>query len=109
MSERLRRYRHRLLLQQPARTLDALGGYVRSWNDVAIVWAEMPVELQVTESRIQRAGQPAPHHQLHITVRRRADFAIGQRLVWGARRFLIRGIEDDNEGYGMNLIAREEL
>lgn len=97
------RLRHRLTLQQEQRSLDDIGGYVRSWQDVANIWAEIipVVSISNTERSSGReqvaAGKIMSELSHRIIIRYRDDIDTSMRLVYENRHFNIRSIVNVNE------------
>jgi len=100
------RLRHRLALEVPDHTLDALGGRVAVWREVAVLWGDVqPPTLRGVEP--DDTGQPRPVAEVRIRVRRRAELSAGQRLRWGARCYLLRAIRDDGISPLVELMTEE--
>jgi SPP1 family predicted phage head-tail adaptor len=76
----------RLALEAPVETPDGAGGVVRSYQEVATLWASVePVAARGEVVAIQ-SGQTITHR---IVVRHRADITTRHRLRDGARVFRI--------------------
>lgn len=103
---RLQRLRHRLALDVADHTLDALGGRLVRWREVAILWGEVQAPL-VRGITPDDTGQPQPIAEVRIRVRRRSMLAGGQRLRWGTRTFLLRAIRDDGVSPFVELLTEE--
>ncbi|MBP1805511.1 head-tail adaptor protein [Rubellimicrobium aerolatum] len=103
--------RRRLLLEEPLRQPDGLGGYTRAWTELGALWAEIaPGAARVT-------AEPAGTHvttPLRITVRGAAPGASsrprpGQRFRDGQRLYPIRLVtEADPQGRYLLVLASEE-
>lgn len=99
------RLRQRLTLQEEVRTPDNAGGYVRSWKDVATLWAEI---IPVSGRERFFAGKiesPATHR---ILMRYRSDITPAHRLVFEKRAFNIRHVANVGEENAMLEIMAEE-
>jgi len=81
--------RHRITIQEQNLTPDGAGGFVRSWDDVATVWAE--VEPFSGREQVQ-AEQLAGVVIYRIRMRYRSGVTAAHRLQFGARIFNIRRI-----------------
>jgi SPP1 family predicted phage head-tail adaptor len=93
------RLRHRLTLQQEVKTADGAGGCMRSWQDVADLWAEIsPLKYRagIGSERLV-AGQIQSEISHEVTLRYRAGISTSMRLLFGNRAFNIRSIRNLNE------------
>jgi len=88
------RLRHRLTLQQEIQTADGAGGYARSWQNIADLWAEIN---PISGKEIAFAGQLQTQISHKITIRYRAGITAGMRLLYDARAFNIRAILNGKE------------
>lgn len=91
------RLRQRLTLQQEVRTLDDGGGYVRSWQNIADLWAEI---VPVTGRETLSYGQIIGEVTHRITLRYRDGITAANRLVFESRIFNIRSVfnvREENE------------
>lgn len=98
--------RERVTLQAATDTTDAIGGLVRSWTDVATVWArveEMSAREQYHREQIQSSANFA------VTIRYRADVTTKNRVIWRGRRFEIVGRPNLDERRRFMRLACEEL
>ena len=99
------RLRQRLTLQREVRTPDDAGGYARSWEDVADVWAEI-IPVRGNERLFGHQLQSEVSHK--IMLRYRADVSAGMRLLFENRAFNIRYvINSAEEGETLELLADE--
>ncbi|MDX1974468.1 MAG: phage head closure protein [Rickettsiales bacterium] len=103
------RLRHRLSLQQEIHTADTQGGFTRSWQPIADLWAEiMPMHSY------ERGREPLVGGQLQatithkITLRYRDGITTGQRLVFDGRAFNIHSVIVPNEAKQLIEIFAEE-
>jgi len=88
------RLKHRLTLQQEIRTPDDVGGYVRSWKDIADLWAEiMPV--MGNERIVGNKIQSEITHK--ILLRYRDGISSDMRLIFEKRAFNIRSVINVSE------------
>jgi len=98
------RLRQKLMLQKEVRTPDTSGGYTRSWEDVAEVWAEIePISGRERLFAMQQISELT--HRLLL--RARADIDASQRLVSEDRTFYIRYVAPLNHGELLELLAEE--
>lgn len=88
------RLRHRLELQSEAQAADGGGGYARSWEHVAYVWAEV-IPLEGRERLFADKIQAEATHRIHI--RYRDDITTSHRLLFENRIFSIRAIRNIQE------------
>ena len=86
--------RYRLTLQQQVKTPDGMGGFAKSWADIADVWAEIK-PAGGTEKFFGAQLQSSVTHR--ITIRYRDDVSPGQRLLFDKRIFNIRYVHADND------------
>lgn len=91
------RLRQRLTLQEEVHAADGAGGYVRSWQNVADLWAE----IQTISGREHlRAGQLQSEVSHRVIMRYRSGVMAGMRLLYDSRAFNIR--------YVINVEERKE-
>jgi SPP1 family predicted phage head-tail adaptor len=88
------RLRHRLTLQAEVMTPDGAGGYVRTWNDVANIWAEI-IPFSGRERFFSGKIQAETTHR--ILLRYRSDITAAHRLMFENRIFNIRAIMNARE------------
>lgn len=91
------RLRHKLTLQQEVRTPDDVGGYTRTWSDVADLWAEI-MPLTGNERLLGPQLQSEVTHK--ILLRYRDGITAGMRLVFENRALNIRyvtNVAENNE------------
>ena len=99
------RLRQRLTLQQEVQTPDSAGGYTRSWQDVASLWAEI---VPVSGREAWFAGQLQSEVTHKILLRYRSGVSAGMRLLFESRVFAIRyvmNVREENEL--LELLAQE--
>ncbi len=90
--------RHRVTLQQEIRTTDGAGGYARSWQDVADLWAEISsVNLKSYGQEKFFAGKIQAEITHKIIIRYRAGITTDMRLLFGSSIFNIRSIFNRDE------------
>jgi SPP1 family predicted phage head-tail adaptor len=99
------RLRQRLTLQQEAQAPDTAGGYTRSWQNVADLWAEI---TPVTGREKLFADQMQSQISHKIALRYRAGVSAGQRLVFETRAFNIRYVFNVGENNEMLELLAEE-
>jgi SPP1 family predicted phage head-tail adaptor len=81
------RLRQRLTLQEEIEIPDGAGGFTRSWQDIADLWAEI---IPFTGREKLFAGQLQSQISHRILLRYRSGITAGQRLVFENRAFNIR-------------------
>ncbi len=93
------RLRHRLTLQQEIQTADGAGGYTRTWQDIADLWAEInPANAKSLYGRERLyAGQLQSEISHKVTIRYRSGITTAMRLLFGNRAFNIRAISNIQE------------
>ncbi len=103
--------RHRVTLQQEQKTEDGQGGYIRSWVDVADIWAEIVPIMSAGQSasgESYRDGQLQTRTTYKIRMRYRAGVTTGMRLSYDSRVFNIRSIVNPQElGEMLEMLAEE--
>ena len=102
--------RHRLTLQQEVKTPDGAGGYTRSWQNVADLWAEIsPISTRVIYgSEKLFAGQMQASLSHKVTIRYRSGLSTAMRLLFDNRAFNIRAISNASEGKDVIELLVEE-
>lgn len=99
------RMRHRITLQQEARTADTGGGATLGWDDVATLWAEI---TPVSGSEVRQADQLVGSITHRIHVRYMGTITTAMRFMMGTRVFNIRSIKNmDERGRMMDILAEE--
>lgn len=99
------RLRHRLTLQQPSLTSDGVGGYLRSWEEVAELWSEIS---PISGNESFEHGQTMSSRRYRIVLRHRGDIHPAMRLVFEGRVFNIRTIINRMEKDQLIEILAEE-
>jgi head-tail adaptor len=106
------RLNRRLVLEAQERLPDGAGGFVASWAEIGVLWAE--VGPRTGNDRAEPGGTVA--HVGYQIVVRAAPFGSparpvpGQRLREGMRSFAIRAVADhDTEGRYLTCFADEEV
>lgn len=85
--------RHRVTLQQEVQTADGAGGYVRSWEDVADLWADISsINLRSYGQEKFFAGKIQAEITHKITIRYREGITAAMRLLFGSSIFNIRSV-----------------
>lgn len=98
------RLRHKLTLQQEAATPDGSGGYVKTWQNIADLWAEL-IPITNASSKLSNsagketlaAGQVQSELSHKLLLRYRSDITAAMRLVFEERIFNIRFVANVNE------------
>lgn len=96
--------RHRLTLQQEMQSPDGAGGTVKSWQDVADVWAEIipltgaSLTLSRSSGKEEMVGAQTQAELSHrVRLRYRAGVTAAMRLAFESRLFNIRYVANVNE------------
>lgn len=104
------RLRHRLTLQEEVRTADGAGGYVKTWSDIADLWAEIMPMANIYGREVPFAGQLQSEVSHRIVIRYRADMTPAMRLVFENRAFNILQITDPEEKHEhLTLLVKEGI
>jgi SPP1 family predicted phage head-tail adaptor len=104
---RIGELRKRVTVQAEQATTDNAGGYGLGWTDVATVWAEIK---PVSGNKIYTAQHLEGHVTHEITMRWQSGTAIttDMRILYGARLFNIRAVENTGERNQFLEILAEE-
>jgi SPP1 family predicted phage head-tail adaptor len=86
--------RARSVLEGPVETPDQAGGVLRSWAEIASVWADVSTLNAQQRLEAEQIGQTVTHR---VTLRWRAGLSTKQRLRRGSQIFLIRGVQDPDD------------
>lgn len=99
--------RKRLVIQDPQRTTDAIGGGSTTWSNVKTVWGE----VKPASGREVYHGQQLEMRVTHkIKIRYRSDVSLSpkMRILLGSRVFNIRLIiNEDERGDYWKILAEE--
>ncbi|MAS08209.1 MAG: head-tail adaptor protein [Ahrensia sp.] len=99
------RLRHAMVLEEPVRVADALGGQADNWQAVATLWAH----LEPAASVVSRADAEEAEITHRVTLRFDTRVWRGRRLRAGTRIFEIRAVRDlDETGRYLLCLTREE-
>lgn len=103
------RLRHRVALQSEVETADTYGGYSRSWQHIAYLWAEIiPLQGLQRDRESTSGGQVQASLTHKITLRYREGVSPAHRLVFDGRIFNIRSVINRSEDhYLLELLAEE--
>jgi len=97
--------RQKLTLQREVRTNDDVGGYVRSWVDVADLWAEI-IPMRGNEKLFGNQVQAVVTHK--IKLRYREGVTPEMRLMYDNRVFNVRHVINVSEmSEVLELLAEE--
>ncbi len=97
--------RHRIEIQQIARTSDGGGGAAITWTTVAQVWAAIWPRNSGERFDLDRVAGRATHD---IWIRARGDVEPEMRFRFGARTFDIRGVIDvEDRGAWLKCVVEE--
>jgi SPP1 family predicted phage head-tail adaptor len=99
--------RHRVIIQEPVQTANAMDELVTTWATFATVWADIQPD---SGNQNYQAKQINAEAQGRIKIRYRTDILPTMRVLYGERIFTILSIiqprEDKRE---LHLIYREDL
>ncbi len=98
--------RHRVEIQQIARTSDGGGGAVITWTTFADVWAAIWPRNSGERFDLDRVAGRATHD---IWIRARAGVKPEMRMRFGTRTFDIRGVIDvEDRGAWLKCVVEEK-
>lgn len=89
--------RHRVTLQSPTGSRDAVGERTTSWTDIATVWASVG---PLTTRELMAAGQPMSEVSHRVRVRYSSTIAAldaSWRVLFGSRVLVIQGVRNIDE------------
>jgi SPP1 family predicted phage head-tail adaptor len=72
------RMRHRVVLQQAVMTVDELGGQVRSWSNIATLWAQI---VPKSGGELFQNQRRVPQYRAEVTLRYRSDITTDFQLL----------------------------
>jgi SPP1 family predicted phage head-tail adaptor len=98
------RLRQKLTLQKEIQTSDTAGGYTRTWEDVADVWAEIE-PIAAREKFIAMQMESEITHRMHLRARTGVDAS--QRLSGDGRVFYIRSVTPIERNSLLELLVEE--
>lgn len=81
----------RIILQQPVKTPDGMGGSSSDWQDVATVWAEFRIP---NTKELTAIGTMISDLIRQISIRRRRDVRRGWRVLNDGRIYLVKHTYD---------------
>jgi len=85
--------KHRVTIQTVSRASDGQGGFTETWNDVTDVWVSIEPVKGWERYQAQQLETPVTHK---IMMRYRS-LSTKDRLVYGARTFIIKEVLNVNE------------
>jgi len=88
------RLRHRITIQQPTLTTNALGGKTKSWTDFTTVWAAIE---PTTGHEIDQDHQLEPEVSARIVIRYLSGITSDMRIKYGSKYYKISGIVNPDE------------
>ncbi len=100
-----RNLRHRVTLEKKILTADNGGGYSASWEQIAVLWAEIQ-RIKGGEGQIYGKVNASATHLFRL--RYRSDITAEMRLCYDNRIFNIRAIHNSEERDRMLNIYAEE-
>lgn len=83
--------RDRITIKRETNASDGMGGYDRSWGELATVWANV-TSLNGREAVLGHVLQGISTFQ--IIVRHRTDIEPAMQIVWGDRELNVHSAED---------------
>jgi SPP1 family predicted phage head-tail adaptor len=92
MSEFAGTLRERLIVERPVSLRNSMGLQQPGWEEVCRCLAAIALETVGAESEAQ-ALSAMPWYR--ITIRKRDELGIGQRIRWHGRSFIVRQLLDD--------------
>lgn len=99
------RLRHEMVLEEPVRVADALGGQTEDWQAVTTLWGH----LEPAASVVSRADAEEAEITHRVVLRFDTRVWRGRRLRSGERIFEIRAVRDlDETGRYLLCLTREE-
>lgn len=100
------RLRHRITLQQAAITRDSVGDDIRTYYDVADVWADVSTPGGSEYTSSDRAGAAITHQ---VILRTRSDVRPTWQVLWGDRVLIISAVLQDNLRRQTTLLCSEVI
>lgn len=101
------RLRHRVTIQQASVSQQASGAPVRTWANVATVWAQVRTQSG-GEQRNEGADQVVAALYYAVTIRYRAGLEPTMRVLWGSRVLEVTAIQEpDNRQRSLTLMCTE--
>ena len=88
------RLRHRVTIQQPSSSTNSRGGKIKSWSDLATVWASIE---PLSGREIEQDFQLEPETTTRIVMRYKSGLTSNMRIKYGSRYYKILGITNTNE------------
>jgi SPP1 family predicted phage head-tail adaptor len=98
------RLRHRLALEEPVETPDGAGGVIRSYAQVATLWAAVTPMAARGDVVAAAAGATVSHR---IVIRAGPEVTTRHRLRAGARIYAIAAVREDPSGRLLEIDASE--
>lgn len=99
------RLKQRLTLQQEIQASDGYGGYTRTWQNIADLWAEI-IPLAGREGVADEKLEASLTHR--VVLRYRSDITAGMRLLFENRAFNIRAVFNVKENNELLELLSEE-
>ena len=99
------RLKHKLVLQKELRMPDNMGGYIKSWQDIGELWAEIK-PIGGLEMLFAGKNRASVTHKIWLRYRPGVDASM--RLVYEARVFNIRSVFNIDERNDMLEVLVEE-
>lgn len=101
------RLTRRIAIEEPADIPDGGGGFIRSWQHVADLWAEI-MPMRGREALV--AQQTVGVVTYRITMRYVAGLTTAMRVAYAGRYFEIRAVINEGEkNISLQLLAEEEV
>ena len=96
----------RVTIQRATNIYDAAGGTIKSWNDVATIWAKVE---EGRGSEFYQNRQFENQQQAILTIRYREDVTVHDRISFDGRFFSIVSIQDKNHRKSTNKLYINEI
>ena len=100
------RFNRRLALEAPVETSDGSGGATRSYEQVAVIWAELTPVSAGGEISAARLGANVTHR---IVIRAPRALSVQHRFADGARLFRIVSFRDSDDRRLIEIAAEEHF
>ena len=96
-----------IVLQEPTRTADGMGGSTETWSDNATIWAAI---WPISANEVIRSSQAVMEISHRIRIRYRSGVLSSWRIKFGARYFNIISIINKNESNEyLDIMAKETV
>lgn len=98
---------HRVTLQEPTRTTDAVGGETTVWSDVACLWANI---MPDRDNERTQGDRRQAHRSHRVEIHYRSGVTSAMRLLYGDRVLNIaQVISPDERNRRLELLCVEDV